>query len=83
MKIIIWHLTNFHDEDDVKVYYLGDKTDREMQDALRELWERELNRPNYDIDEHLEETYFDGTSARVTDYSWFIDMWITEAEEKI
>ena len=83
MKVIIWHKTNFHDQDDIKVYYLGDKTDREMQDALRELWEKELNKPGYDIDEHLEDTFFEETSAHVADYDWYIDMWIDKTEEII
>ena len=78
MKVIIWHKTNHHKEDEIKVYYLGDKTDREMQDALRTLWENELNQPDYDIDAHLEDTFFEETRAVVTDYDWFIDMWIDE-----
>lgn len=81
MKIIIWHKTNHHTEDEIKVYCVDGMSERESQDFLRNLWEKELNAPEYDIDEHLEDTYFEETSARVTDYDWFIDMWIDETSE--
>lgn len=83
MKVIIWHKTNFHKEDEVNVYSLEGKTDKEMSDALRSLWEKELNTPEYDIDAHRDETYFEETSARVTNYDWYIDMWIDEVKEAI
>ena len=80
MKAIIWHKTNHNKEDEIKVYYLRDKTDKELQAALRELWEKELNKPEYDIDEHLEDTWFEETRATVADYDSFIDMYIDEVK---
>lgn len=83
MKIIVWHKTNHYKEDEIKVYYIGDKTDKEMQDALRVLWEKEINKPEYDIDEHLEDTFFEETRAHVADYDYFIDMYIDEAKTDV
>ena len=81
MKIIIWHKRNFTKEDEIKVYSLGNCSDEEAQAKLRELWERELNKPEYDIDEHLEDTFFEEVSATVKDYDWEIKMWIDILKE--
>ena len=83
MKVIIWQKVYVDKLDEYKVYYLKDKSDRELQDALRELWERELNKPDYDIDEHLEETFFEETRATVEGYGWWIHMWIEEVKEEL
>lgn len=83
MKVIEWNKTYFNGEEEHRTYYLKDKTDSELVDALRELWEREVNDPDYDIEEHLEETFFEETSATVEEYGWYIHMWIEEVKEEL
>ena len=81
MKIIIWHKTNYLSEDEIKIYSLEGKTEKESRNLLKALWQKEIENPNYEIEEHQEETYFDETNAKVKDYDWCIDMWIDETRK--
>jgi len=81
MKIIIWHKTNYLSEDEIKVYSLEGKSEKESRYLLKELWQKEIEKTNYDIDEHIEETYFDETNAKIKNYDGCIDMWIEETNK--
>ena len=87
MKVIVWYKTYACGEEEHKVYYLKDKSDSELIDALRELWEKELNTPEYDIDSHIEDTWFETAeataSAQVMDDDWTLSMWIEEVKEEL
>lgn len=81
MKIIIWYKANYFAEDEIKVYSIEGMTEKESQKVLKKMWEKEINKPNYNIEEHQEDTNFEETEARVTNYDWCIDMWIDETKE--
>lgn len=82
MKIIIWHKTNYLAEDEIKVYSMEGMSEKETEKFLKKLWKKEINEKGYDINKHLEDTYFEKTEARVRDYDWQIDMWIDETSAK-
>lgn len=87
MKVIVWYKNYFNGEEEHRTYYLKDKTDSELVDALRELWERELNTPEYDIDEFIEDTWFESSDtsakAQVMNDKWVLNMWTEEVKEEL
>lgn len=87
MKVIVWVKTYSSGNEEHKVYFLKDKTDQELKDALRELWEREVNAPEYDIDAYIEDTWFEQSDidadAQVMSDDWTLHMWTQEVKEEL
>ena len=59
MKVILRETMELGHQTESEVLYYGEKTGEELKQILRELWEKILNAPDYDLDANEEEYWYE------------------------